>query len=299
MVGVTKIVSSYFPPGGIADRMIYFNGFPFLDTKEEHAFHVSVSETMTPAANLTLLPAHGISLSALTKLLDGSHYSGFPVVSDPISRTLLGFIGRTELTYAIDKAKNEQRAAKNAKCIFTSDSNAPLPLQTPSALVPPVTFDDIESENGQQTVDFSRFVDPTPLAVHPRQPLETVMELFKKMGPRVVLVEHKGRLVGLVTVKDCLKYQFQAEAQEREEEGERRNARFEKKLWGWFQVGGAYVVECMGKLSKGRIRLGNCEDREGLIAGASADPRDEREGIQSRILDGTEDDGDGVEMDDR
>ena len=38
------------------------------------------------------------------------------------------------------------------------------------------------------------------------------MELFKKMGPRVVLIEYRGRLTGLVTVKDCLKYQFKVEA---------------------------------------------------------------------------------------
>jgi len=50
--------------------------------------------------------------------------------------------------------------------------------------------------------------------VHPRLPLETVMEIFKKMGPRVILVEHRGHLMGLVTVKDCLKYQFKVEAEE-------------------------------------------------------------------------------------
>ena len=40
------------------------------------------------------------------------------------------------------------------------------------------------------------------------------MEIFKKMGPRVILVEHRGRVTGLVTVKDCLKYQFKVEAEE-------------------------------------------------------------------------------------
>lgn len=40
------------------------------------------------------------------------------------------------------------------------------------------------------------------------------MEIFKKMGPRVILVEHRGKVTGLVTVKDCLKYQFKVEAEE-------------------------------------------------------------------------------------
>src|ERR1700744_545430 len=55
VVGVTKAVSEIFGKGGIADQMIWFNGFPFLDNKEEHTFDVPVSQTMT--ANPTTLPA--------------------------------------------------------------------------------------------------------------------------------------------------------------------------------------------------------------------------------------------------
>lgn len=284
--------------------MITFNGFPFLDAKEEHTFHVTVSETMTTASSLTLLPATGLSLSDLTKLLNDNPYSGFPVISDTRTRILLGYIGRTELMYAIKKAKTEKRASPRARCVFATDDVVPISLQTPSALVPPVTFDSIESDGGRQTVDFSRFVDPTPLAVHPRQPLETVMELFKKMGPRVILVEHQGRLVGLVTVKDCLKYQFQVEAQERGEDAEHKTVRLERQLWGLFQTSATYAAGCIGKLTKGRIKLGGGDDRRGLMAGESGDPRDEREEIRGRggIMDGTEDIGDGygdVELEER
>jgi chloride channel 3/4/5 len=237
-----------------------------------------------------------MTMSQLTKLLDDSHYSGFPIVSDLNTRILLGYIGRTELAYAIEKVRAEEGASPNAKCIFSAD--APLPLQTPSALTPAVTFDDIDSTNGPQTIEFSRFMDPTPLAVHPRQPLETVMELFKKMGPRVILVEHKGKLVGLVTVKDCLKYQFQIEALEREEGGDSRTARAEKTLWSWLQVAGGSVAECTGKWTKGRIRLGSASvARDGLLTGPSVDPRDELEEIRGTILDdGTEHFGSGVEL---
>ncbi|CAJ2508425.1 Uu.00g134510.m01.CDS01, partial [Anthostomella pinea] len=47
VVGVTKAVSELFGKGGIADRMIWFSGFPFLDNKEEHSFGVPVSAVMT------------------------------------------------------------------------------------------------------------------------------------------------------------------------------------------------------------------------------------------------------------
>ena len=32
------------------------------------------------------------------------------------------------------------------------------------------------------------------------------MQMFKRMGPRVILVEHRGSLIGLVTVKDVLRF---------------------------------------------------------------------------------------------
>ena len=80
VVGVTKAVGDRFSKGGIADRMIWFNGFPFLDSKEEHSFGVPVSQVMT--SQLTILPASGMPLKALEKLLKDSNYSGFPIVED-------------------------------------------------------------------------------------------------------------------------------------------------------------------------------------------------------------------------
>ncbi|KAJ4488797.1 hypothetical protein C8J55DRAFT_506169 [Lentinula edodes] len=44
------------------------------------------------------------------------------------------------------------------------------------------------------------------MTVSPQLPLEIVMQLFKRMGPRVILVEDHGSLVGLVTVKDVLRF---------------------------------------------------------------------------------------------
>ena len=44
------------------------------------------------------------------------------------------------------------------------------------------------------------------------------MEFFKKMGPRVILVEHQGKLVGLITIKDLLKYITRTEALDEEED---------------------------------------------------------------------------------
>src|SRR4051812_18906332 len=193
--------------------MIWFNGFPFLDNKEEHVFNVPVSHAMT--TDPLSLPASDFPVREAEHLLNDNKFQGFPVVEDRTSKTLVGYIGRTELRYAIDRARKEGMVAPNARCVFTNEAaeaavarRASAPQHARSL----ETFDAIQRSVGAAFVDFSRYVDHTPLTVHPRLPLETVMEIFKKMGPRVILVEHRGRLTGLVTVKDCLKYQFKVEA---------------------------------------------------------------------------------------
>ncbi|KAF4551521.1 Voltage gated chloride channel-like protein 1 [Elsinoe fawcettii] len=211
VVGVTKAVSDSFGKGGIADRMIWFNGFPFLDNKEDHTFGVTVSKVM--AAELNCLLATGMEVGDAEDMLLDTSVQGFPIVEDSESMTLVGYIGRTELRYAIDRARKDQKVRADAKCSFVASGTSITPT-TPRSVRPAISFDNIEEVGGQTKIDFSKFVDFSPITVHPRLPLETVMELFKKLGPRVILVEYRGRLAGLVTVKDVLKYQFQIEANE-------------------------------------------------------------------------------------
>ncbi|KAL9129452.1 MAG: hypothetical protein Q9217_002086 [Psora testacea] len=294
VVGVTKAVSERFGKGGIADRMIWFNGFPFLNNKEEHTFGVPVSQVMT--SEITSLPSVGLNLRSLEHLLAQSKFQGFPILEDLTSKNLIGYIGRTELHYAIGRAKKEGFISPNAKCFFRPpDSTA---LQTPSAAAPPITFDAIESSTSQQTIDLSRFIDPTPLAVHPRLPLETVMDLFKKMGPRAIIVEYRGRVAGLVTVKDCLKFQFKVEAHETPHDSSTLMER-QEKLWGMMNSTANWVADQVMSVSGGRVKLKGTSRGPGLLEGQVRDPRDMLEPIRPEsphaILDGTGDDG-GVEL---
>jgi len=297
VVGVTKAVSERFGKGGIADRMIWFNGFPFLDNKEEHTFGVPVSQVMT--SDVTSLPSSGLNLRSLEATMSQNKYQGFPIIENRTSKSLIGYIGRTELRYAIDRAKKEGFISPNAKCFFSQpDSTA---VQTPSTAAPPVTFDAIESSTGQQSVDFSRFIDPTPLAVHPRLPLETVMELFKKMGPRVILVDYRGRLAGLVTVKDCLKFQFKVEAHETTRDDSTLDAR-QEKLWDIINRAADWIADKVMSISGGRVKLSGAPRGPGLLQSDPLDPRDRLSPIralQHDILDGTEDEDHSIELQNR
>lgn len=270
VVGVTKAVSERFGHGGIADRMIYLNGYPFLDNKEDHTFGVPVSQVMS--ANIACLPASGTSLRQIESIMAENAYQGYPIVSDLTHKILLGYIGRTELRYALDRARKDQSASGASHVCFTPDATSPSPA-----------------------IDLSRFTDPTPLTVHPRLPLETVMELFKKMGPRAILIEYRGRLTGLVTVKDCLKYQFKVEAAGH---GGHAGAGIgeDDRMEGLFhvisRVAGAVdgvwrkVLRKVGLASGGEVRLGS------PVVARTAGRRGEQEVFAV-------DDGDGEELADR
>ena len=297
VVGVTKAVGDRFSNGGIADRMIWFNGFPFLDNKEEHSFGVPTSQVMT--INVTIIPATGMAVKDVQKLLIDTAFSGFPVVEDMQEKLLVGYIGRTELQFAMDRAKKQGMLSPDTKCLFIPEVGEE--PQTPFA-EPAVTFDHM----ALPTVDFSTYVDSTPISVHPRLPLETAMELFKKMGPRVILVEHHGRFEGLVTIKDCLKYQFKAEALEHAAHREEPLSNGQQeKLWDAMQRLGDWLADRLNSLTKGRLKL-SPRNASGWTRVPGSGPARHADDYtnEGEILDGTEtefvvedDDDGGVEMD--
>ena len=279
VVGVTKAVSELFGKGGIADRMIWFSGFPFLDNKEEHNFGVSVSKVMR--TSVVALPVNGLTFRDLEQLLADDKYQGFPIVEDNSTKILVGYIGRTELRYAIDRLSRERPLNPGAKCVF-----APPPTAHSHVPVTPTVTVNVDSM-GSTSLDFSRYVDATPVTAHPRLPLETVMELFRKIGPRVILIEYHGKLTGLVTVKDCLKYQFKVEAAENPKD-DHRILEGQEQLWSIIRRTSNWVSDKVHSVSGGRVRLSGQFDRE------------QRQQSGGPILEGTEDGIDeGVELESR
>lgn len=281
VVGVTKIVGDSLGKGGIADRMIWFNGMPFLDNKEDHNFGVAVSRAMK--SNVVALPVSGVTLDEIERLLADQGYQGFPIVEDRQHNVLVGYIGRTELQYGIDRIKKERTVDGHTRCNFTPPSSE---HGTPAGLSAHPSTESLPLA----ALDFSRYVDPTPVTVHPRLPLETTMELFRKIGPRVILVEYHGRLVGIITPKDCLKYQFKHEAAENPRE-DPRLAEGQEKLWSVIRRVGGWVGGKVTTASGGRIRLDSSHGEQRGMSG--------RPGTQ--IMDGDEDVAEdaGVELENR
>ncbi|CAG8757495.1 24307_t:CDS:2, partial [Racocetra persica] len=157
--------------------------------KEEYSFGVPVATVMRK--NITVMTASGLRLDEIDQILLETNFQGFPVVQDKKSMMLLGYIGRVELKYAIDKAKRVRGVSNNAHCFFNPDDT------------------NLDSNGGGE--GSSNFIDFAPL-------IDQFIHDYHSKLPRVILIEHVGRLVGLVTVKDVLKYIAQRDAKVQNED---------------------------------------------------------------------------------
>ncbi|GAN04667.1 voltage gated chloride channel [Mucor ambiguus] len=209
---ITRAVGGWFGSGGIADRYIRLNGYPILEN-DEKVFNVPVSHVMQE--NMTVMTAAGMTFKDIESILENTNFQGFPVVDDSRSMILIGYIGRSELRYLIEKAKVNKKAHDDTICRFTPDGDEP-EILTNLGLDEGDHIDDTNRDlrGSSEVLDFGAYMDQTPITVHPKLYLETVMDMFKQLGPRVVLLEERGKLRGLVTVKDVLKYEARIDSTE-------------------------------------------------------------------------------------
>ncbi|KAJ3996350.1 Cl-channel protein [Lentinula boryana] len=227
---VTKAVGDLLGTNGIADEMIKFNGFPFLE-KEDHAYGVDVSAVMR--TDLYTVPEKGLRVKDVESLISSTDVKGFPVVSvvasgsdsslssswsevvtavegDGGKPALLGYIGKTELKFVLVPFSPLSSCCLHCRSLecrwFTPVLCLFLLLLHSSTLEEEIPETMFERSDGSEGVELWPWVNQTPMTVSSQLPLEIVMQLFKRMGPRVILVEDYGSLVGLVTVKDVLRF---------------------------------------------------------------------------------------------
>ncbi|KAF8837685.1 hypothetical protein BDN67DRAFT_1026839 [Paxillus ammoniavirescens] len=207
---VTKAVGDFIGTRGIAEETIRFNGYPILD-QDDHSSNVAVSEVMKK--DLSVLYATGMAVNDVEGVLASTDVKGFPIVASKSSQVLSGYIGRTELRYVLDKAQHMGDVTAETLCSFSRQASDQEDfvlsgVTSGSALgaEEDVAVELLETTASNDVLKVWPWVNQTPLTVSPRLPLEIVMQLFKRMGPRVILVEEQGSLKGLVTVKDVLRF---------------------------------------------------------------------------------------------
>lgn len=59
---------------------------------------------------------------------------------------------------------------------------------------------------GPAPLKLKKILDMAPITVTDQTPMETVVDMFRKLGLRQTLVTHNGRLLGVITKKDVLRH---------------------------------------------------------------------------------------------
>lgn len=182
-VMLSKWCGDIFGKRGTYESWIHLNEYPFLDHRDDKPPpDVPVHKVMTNIDDLTVIPAVGHTIESLRNLLAKTSYRGFPVVLDTSNPILLGYISRTELSYALKSS--------------TSSTNHNLPPETQTFFVHQPFADPLE------TLDLRPWMDQTPITLNSHINFSIVLSMFQRLGLRYVLFVNKGILQGLLTKKD-------------------------------------------------------------------------------------------------
>ncbi|CAH0716679.1 unnamed protein product, partial [Brenthis ino] len=173
---------------GIYDAHIALNGYPFLDSKDEFQHTSLAADVMQPKRNETLsvITQDSMTVDDVETLLKETEHNGYPVVVSKESQYLVGFVLRRDLNLAIANARRTMEGITGQSTVIFAGPIQPQP--------------------GPPCLPLNRILDMAPITVTDQTPMETVVDMFRKLGLRQTLVTHNGRLLGVITKKDVLRH---------------------------------------------------------------------------------------------
>lgn len=206
VVAITKSINDMWGKGGIADQMIKFNGLPFMDSKEEFHFHTPVTSAMSSVVVAFSADANdALTLGQLKQTLGKTKYRGFPIILSGNNPKIEGYISRYEIEYVLGK---NDSVNPDTLCNFNS-----------------------RERRSTEKIDFSSMINQSPLSVDCETSLKFVSDIFVKLGPRYLLVEQLGSLIGIITRKDILLYEYSIHQKVVDSGPQERQEELEVKVW--------------------------------------------------------------------
>uniref|UniRef100_T1IQB2 Chloride channel protein n=1 Tax=Strigamia maritima TaxID=126957 RepID=T1IQB2_STRMM len=186
-VMTSKWVGDALCKNGIFEELIELNKYPFLDIKEEVEKLTVAADVRQPkdGETFTLLTQDGMTVGQLEKILMECTFNGFPIVVSEEGRHLFGFVLRRDLVLALDHAKRTKSDVDQTTLISFAD----------------MSFQD---ENHYNIIKMKKIVNMATITVTDVTPMETITDIFRKLGLRHLLVADKGTLLGIITKKDLL-----------------------------------------------------------------------------------------------
>ncbi|KAL2872574.1 chloride channel protein [Aspergillus lucknowensis] len=192
-----KWTADAIEPHSIYDFLTEMNSYPFLDNKLQPTSDAQLGDIVRPVrrsriidiTESSLVPARELRSKLQHLLMAGELDSGLPILRDGV---LIGLIPAPDLEYALDNLSDED----NSMCLMATDTSS--------------AISDTDDEDSVQ-VDFTRFIDPAPLALDIHSPIDLVYQCFVKLGLRYLCVNHDGQYAGLVHKKAFVKYMKEQE----------------------------------------------------------------------------------------
>lgn len=176
---------------GIYDAHIHLNGYPYLDCKEEFTHTTLAADVMKPRGHDTLctVTQDSMTVGDIETLLRDTDHNGFPVIISKESQFLVGFVLRRDLIIALSNARKMNDGIVSKSIVYFSNTG-------PNA----------GKSFGPEPLKLRKIVDMAPVTITDQTPMETVIDMFRKLGLRQTLVTRNGRVLGIITKKDILRH---------------------------------------------------------------------------------------------
>ncbi|KAL4925066.1 chloride channel protein [Aspergillus undulatus] len=190
-----KWTADAIEPHSIYDFLTEMNSYPFLDNKLQIMSDSELGDIVRPVrrsriidiTESPLVPARELRSKLQHLLMAGELDSGLPILRDGV---LIGLIPAPDLEYALDSLDDED----GTSCLMGMDTSS--------------AISDTDDEDPLR-VDFTRYIDPAPLALDIHSPIDLVYQCFVKLGLRYLCVLHDGQYAGLVHKKAFVKFMKQ------------------------------------------------------------------------------------------
>ncbi|ROW12789.1 hypothetical protein VMCG_00643 [Cytospora schulzeri] len=192
---VAKWTSDFIEPLSIYDLLTELNSYPFLNNKHKPIFTADLAdivprvrrERVIDITSSPLVPARGLRRKLERLHAAGELDGGLPILRDEI---LVGLIPAPDLEYALDQLTDEE-------------TDLCLMAQVPSI--------DDSDDGSPDPSDFTRYIDPAPVALDIHSPMDLIYECFVKLGLRYICVLQDGKYAGMTHKKTFAKYMRQIE----------------------------------------------------------------------------------------
>ncbi|KAK1524937.1 voltage gated chloride channel, partial [Colletotrichum abscissum] len=181
---VAKWTADAIEPNSIYDLLTSMNSYPFLDNKHKPIFTSDLADIVPRVRRERVIDISAspvVSAVSLRSKLQTLHRAGeidggLPIIRDGI---LVGLIPAPDLEFALDNLDDEA----SSMCLMAQVA----------------TIEDSDDDDGEtDKTDFTPYIDPAPVALDMRSPMDLVYECFVKLGLRFVCVLKNGRYAGMV-----------------------------------------------------------------------------------------------------